>query len=418
MAVDRLASLALRCATLFGKSILVFVLARYLEPTQVGLYGLLGATISYALYMVGLDFYTYSTREIIKHDKAVWGRLLKSQAALSAWMYLVVAPIVLIVFACGLLPWQLLGWMVVLLPLEHLNQELTRLLIALSRPVLAGWVMFLRSGFWPLMLAVLFIGVPELRSLDTALALWVGSSIAAWCLGILTVRHMGTSGWREAVDWAWVRQGVKIASVLLLGTLALRGVLTLDRYWLEALQGLDVVAAYVVFIAVAGVLSAFLDSAVFNFQYPALILHWSQGNPAEFRRGTMNMLVQSILVAAAYCTVALLLIDVLLVWLQNDLYVRYVDLFPWLLAAMTLYSLSMIPHYALYAAKSDRVIATSHLGALIAFVLVTAATSTASSEWAVVVGLNAAFSWMLVHKTWYYMRHIPDEYRLSGGNGS
>jgi hypothetical protein len=40
--MDRLAGLALRCATLFGKSILVFVLARYLEPTQVGLYGLLG----------------------------------------------------------------------------------------------------------------------------------------------------------------------------------------------------------------------------------------------------------------------------------------------------------------------------------------------------------------------------------------
>jgi hypothetical protein len=346
---------------------------------------------------VGLDFYTYSTREIIKHDRAVWGRLLKSQAALSAWMYLLVAPIVLIVFACELLPWQLLGWMVVLLPLEHLNQELTRLLIALSRPVLAGWVIFLRSGLWPLLLAGLYVGVPELRSLDTALALWIGSSTVACCLGIVTVRRMGTSGWRETVDWAWVRQGVKIASVLLLGTLALRGVFTLDRYWLEALQGLEVVAAYVVFIAVAGVLSAFLDSAVFNFQYPALILHWSQGNPAEFRQATMNML---------------------LLWLQNDLYVIHVDLFAWLLAAMTLYSLSMIPHYALYAAKSDRVIATSHLGALMAFVLATAAASTASREWAVVVGLNAAFSWMLVHKTWYYMKHIPGDYRLRVGEGS
>ena len=34
--MDRLTSLALRCATLFGKSILVFLLARYLEPAQVG----------------------------------------------------------------------------------------------------------------------------------------------------------------------------------------------------------------------------------------------------------------------------------------------------------------------------------------------------------------------------------------------
>ena len=416
--MDRLASLALRSATLFGKSILVFLLARYLEPTQVGLYGLLGAFISYALYLVGLDFYTYSTREIIKRDRSIWGRMLKSQATLSAWMYLVLAPIVLVVFACGLLPWQLLGWMAVLLPMEHLNQELTRLLIALSRPVLAGWVMFLRSGFWPLLLAVIFVGLPELRSLDIALALWLASSSAACSLGILAVRRMGTSGWREPVDWAWVIQGVKIASILLLGTLALRGVFTLDRYWLEALQGLDVVAAYVVFIAVAGVLSGFLDSAVFNFQYPALILHWSRDNPVEFRRGTMNMLVQSIVVAAVYCIVALLLMDLLLEWLQNDLYVRHVDLFPWLLTAMTLYSVSMIPHYALYAAKSDRVIATSHLAAFMVFVLTTAAVSITSRDWAVVVGLNAAFSWMLIHKTWYYIKHIPGEYRLLGGDGS
>lgn len=58
----RLLNLALRAATLFSKFALVFVLAKFLETSEVGLYGLLAATISYVLFALGFDFYTFSTR--------------------------------------------------------------------------------------------------------------------------------------------------------------------------------------------------------------------------------------------------------------------------------------------------------------------------------------------------------------------
>lgn len=86
MIPHRLINIALRGMTLGSKFLLIFFLARFLEPAELGLYGLLVATIGYALYLLGLDFYTYSTREILKRERNEWGGLLKNQAP-SPWCF-------------------------------------------------------------------------------------------------------------------------------------------------------------------------------------------------------------------------------------------------------------------------------------------------------------------------------------------
>ena len=83
----RLINVALRGTTLASKFLLIFFLAKFLEPKQLGLYGLLTVTIGYALYLLGFDFYTFTTREIIKLKRHEWGGLLKDQGALSLVLY-------------------------------------------------------------------------------------------------------------------------------------------------------------------------------------------------------------------------------------------------------------------------------------------------------------------------------------------
>lgn len=84
----RLANILLRALTLSSKFLLVFYLAKFLEPAQLGLYGLFAATIGYALYILGLEFYTFSTREFIKTPSSEWGNYLKSQTYLTLTIYL------------------------------------------------------------------------------------------------------------------------------------------------------------------------------------------------------------------------------------------------------------------------------------------------------------------------------------------
>lgn len=56
--LERLLNLVLRGTTLVSKFALLFVLAKFLEPLEVGLYGLFSATIFYCLMALGFDFYT------------------------------------------------------------------------------------------------------------------------------------------------------------------------------------------------------------------------------------------------------------------------------------------------------------------------------------------------------------------------
>ena len=79
----RALNVAMHGVTLASRFVLIFFLARFLEPTQLGLYGLLTVTIGYSLYFLGFDFYTFTTREILKRERHEWGGLLKDQCALS-----------------------------------------------------------------------------------------------------------------------------------------------------------------------------------------------------------------------------------------------------------------------------------------------------------------------------------------------
>lgn len=69
---------------------------------------------------------------------------------------------------------------------------------------------------------------------------------------------------------------------------------------------------------------------------------------------------------------------------------------------MVINAISMVPHFALYARGIDKPIIYSHIGALVGFVVATWAFSHNHSALAVPMGLNVAFTLMLIWKTMAY----------------
>ncbi|MHC6224573.1 lipopolysaccharide biosynthesis protein [Pseudomonas sp. X10] len=406
-----LLNISLRALTLLGKFLLIFFLARFLAPGDLGLYGLLAATISYALFAVGLDFYTYSTRELINHDHAVWGSYLKAHAALCILLYFVLAPIVIAIFATGWLPWTLLPWFCGLLVLEHINQELGRILIAVGQPMFASIILFFRSGLWAVLLTVLMFVDAQWRTLDHVFQAWALGASVGLVIGIWRLTALGIGQWRTAIDWAWVRRGIAVATPFVIATLALRGLSTLDRYWFQALVDLDALGAYVLFGGITGALISFLDAGVFAFVYPALIRAYQIQDPAAFVSGMRKLSMQTIVLSIGFVLCALVAIHPLLTWLDKPLYLTQLHLFPWILAGAVLYALGMIPHYGLYAQSQDKPIIRSHIVSLIIFILATAALSGWLGGLAVPVGLCIAFLFILCWKSWAFYRLTPAPFR-------
>lgn len=403
----RLLNIGLHGLTLVTRFLFIFCLAKYLDPAQVGYYGLFTATISYAMYFIGLDFYTYVTREIINTHSEQRGRLLKAQAALSGVLCLAFFPFAAFFLHQSDWPGNLIWWFFPVLLLEYFNQEVARFLVATSKQITASVILFVRQGSWAIVAVSLMTLHTPSRNLDNVMALWVTAGVIAAAIGLREVWKLRMGGWGIVVDWAWIRRGIGVSIAFLIATLALRGIQTGDRYWLEALGGIEMVGAYVILLGVASTLIAFLDAGIFAFTYPVLIKLSHQQAHAAAKTKVFQMFIQTLVLSAIFALVSWLALPYLLGWIGNPIYLSAQHWYPWLLMAMVLNALSMVPHFALYARGQDRQIIFSHIGALMVFVIAVWALSRTYAALAVPLGLNVAFGFILLWKATAYL--MPSE---------
>ncbi len=405
--LTRLINVALRGMTLGSKFVLIFILAKLLEPAEVGLYGLLTVTIAYVMMAVGFDFYTYATREIINTDRSQWLAQLRDQGVFYGITYAVLLPACLFIFAKGLLPWSLSVWFFPLLALEHLAQEFNRLLVAISEPLWASIVLFLRQGLWALLAALWMWLEPVQRNLNFVLAAWTTGVLLACILAATRLRKLDRSSLTNAINWPWIKRGVRVALPFVFATLSLRALYTLDRYWIEAIGGLDILAAYVLFMGIANVIMTFLDASVFTFIYPALIATAGQGNQTAFKAHMKRLTMQTLLITAVLCVAVIVLAYPLMDWINKPVYTQHFALLYWAVLATALFVVSMVPHFALYARKQDRHIIISHLFSLPIFALCVYLFADTLGSAAVPAAMASTFLFLLVAKTTFLLRAGP-----------
>lgn len=404
-------NLGLRSLTLLSKFLFVFFLGRYLEPDELGLYGLVAATITYAMSLIGLDFYIFTTREILKHDKTKWGGLLKDQSAILLILYLIFFPLLSLLFFKEFLPWSVFVWFYLLLFLEHVNQEFTRFYVTISDQLVSSALLFFRGGLWSIIAIVFMIKDESLRNLEFTFFSWTIGGLLALSLSIVRLMQLNICGWEKKIDWNWIITGLKISIPFLIATIALRGVFTFDRYLIEAFSGLELVGAYVIFIGLCNSLISFLDAGVISFMYPDLISNWQKKAPKEFSRSVIKLFVQTFLMTFAFSIISLIVLKPLLNWINNPFYLEKMNLFFWILLGMAMNALSMAPHYVLYAQGKDRPIITSHILSLLIFSSSTWLFSYHSKELSVPLGLCCTFFIVFLLKMWAFFRMTPIEYR-------
>lgn len=403
--VFRAYNMGLRGFALVAKFALLFVLARFLTPAEVGLYGLLAATVMYAQYALGFDFCKYSNREYIVAAPGLRPGILRNQAAFYLVAWAVIAPAALLLFAAGLLPWSVAAWFFLLLALEHVAHEAGRVLIAMSEQAMATFTLFLRAGAWVAVVAPLLWLEPGLRSLDVVLASWAAGAAVACLLSLAVILRRNRAPGPVAVDWSWIRRGVVVAAPFLASTLAIKAMGTLDRWAMELIAGREALAAYVLFAGMSASIKAFLDSGVFAFAYPELVESAAAGDEPAFRRGMRSLAWQTVLVAGVVTAVAAALIGPLLAWIGHDAYQRHLSLFWWTLAAMNLQAISMIAYYGNYAHRRDLALLASTVLGLAVFLAAAIALRGRGPD-AVPIGLCIGQSVTLV-LNWVVYRRLP-----------
>lgn len=407
MEIKKLINVGMRALTLVSKFALIFVLAKYMQPQDVGLYGLLAATIALALMALGFDFYTFSTRELIASPKERWASMLRDQCIFYILAYAILMPVCLLLFKLNFLPWFVAAWFFPLLAFEHVAQELNRLLVAISQPLWASVVLFVRSGLWAVVVSIVFWFVPEYQSLEFVFSAWLIGVMIACVLGFSQLKFINRNCLNVPVNWSWIKKGVVVAVPFILATLSLRALYTLDRYWIEYLAGLDQVAAYVLFVGIAGAILNFLDAAVFSFSYPSLIASVENKNVIQFERLMRKLAVQTVSFALLLSVAALLLATPVLEWIGKSVYLNAFDLLYVTVLAAVVYGVAMIPHYGLYALRQDRAIVLAHVLSLPVFFLSAYVFVPYFGIVAIPVGMSISFFCLFLIKQYALIKSWP-----------
>lgn len=368
-ALDSGVNMLLRGFTLVSKFFLLVYLAKILAPEQLGIYGLFTVTVSYSLYLLGLDFYTYAQREMLSLPRTAWGGIINNQFMFYGVVYLVMFPLLLLVFFVGWLPWQMIGWFYLVLTFEHISQELYRLLVTCGRVTMANVTLFFRGGAWVLAVLLLFKIKPEIHSLTPIWACWsLGVAISIGIAIIAVRKEIDSPTGHIPTDWVWVRRGLKVATPFLIATLALRGLFTLDRYFLDLYEGKSAVGIYSFYMGIANAMMAFADAGIISRLYPRIIAAYSSGNYEEYRRHLKKLAGGIIILFVFFSLCLFLTIKPLLLYIGREVYLEHINTLWILLGAQGVYCLALVPHYALFAHGADQAIAVASVLSVIVFV--------------------------------------------------
>lgn len=362
-------SVFLRGAGLIGKFLLLFFMARYLREAEVGLYGLVVAAVGFSIYLLGFDFYSYSNREVAGVSGTDLTERIRYHITWLLVCYAVVLPSLYLLFIFEFIPEKIIIWFYLILVLEHITAEVCRFLIVREKQMLASVCIFLKTGLWPLICIAGMFLFENQRSLSFVLFCWLVGLLGS--LALLALKSRIPKGIFNSlkIDWGWIGAGVKICFPILVATLSLRAVFTLDRYLLRITSDLSVVGVYVFYAGISAALTAFLEAGIFNFYYPRMIKMWSTGNVSGYR-AALDRLKQVVFLASAVLAVLIVLfVNGVAPYIGRENYVNNMYVLYFCLLAVLILAWSMVYYYDLYCRREDKFVLRSRLSGLISFLV-------------------------------------------------
>ena len=397
--IKRFANITLRGLSMGSKLVLIFGVAKLLEPTEVGLFGLMVATVAFSVLMVGADYYTYAQRELLARPAEGWSFVIQHQIKAQLILYCILLPAQLLIFVMGFMDWKYAIWFFTLLVLEHVAQEINRLLVAMHKQLIASWVLFIRMGSWVLIVIPLMFFNEQYRELDTLYWAWFVGCVLAIFLGIRVIKKTLPVWHKVEVDYDWLKKGFKIGGLFLLASLCFKGLLTFDRYAVEALGSIEMLGVYVFYIGLVMGAYNFLEPAVFSFLYPRMLKYYQAQEKEKYQKTFSELIITTFLLSVLIAVVIWFITPILISWIDKPIYSVYLADLKYLIAAGFFSAIAYIPHYALYAMKGDRWIVASHISALVIFGVSLVLLPLQNGIQTVAVGLLLAFCWMVFLKT-------------------
>jgi O-antigen/teichoic acid export membrane protein len=395
-------AIGLRGASILGKFLLITFLARFLSLADLGIYGLFQTSVLLVIAILGFEFHTYTTRQILRVGDGERPLMVRNQSVMHLLAYLLILPLTLIIFWGAFLPWQIAIYFYLITILLHMGQEITRLLITLSRATAAYFVSFFLQGLWTYLYVGTTLLVPTARNLDVLFIFWLFSAAVGVAVGLLLIASMGLLRHTdEEIDWGWIKNGLRVSTHFFLGVLAYRVIDLSDRYFVQYFNGETAVGIYTLFGSVANIAQDFIYAGIVALIFPRMVHSFQNQDYAAYAdqlRRLKRDVSRGAVVMALLLTVG---IFILILLLGRDELRDQIAAFFLLLSSNMVLIFSFIPHYQLYVHGKDNLILRSVIaGVLVNLIL----NSILIPYWGIIgAGIATVVSFSLVGflKAWF-----------------
>lgn len=336
-------------------------MTRYLSPEEVGEYGIISTTIGLAIYIIGLDFYTFNTREMLSNIKKDTVFYIRDQFVFHLISYLLFLPLISIMFIVNLLPIKYIIIFYFLLIMEHISQEFNRILITLSKPIIANFTLFFRSGAWAYVVIAILL-FEDLGNLWMVLGAW---TIGVFISIVLSLYYLRNLNWKKLsekpIDWRWNIRGMKISLPLFFGNIGVKFSEYLDRYFISFFCGSALLGAYTFYGSLANLLVVFAQTGIVSVLSPKLIKSFQEKDFVSYGI-VLKKIIAGLVISTVLIGVFLIFgIEIVIDIIGKSVYEENLTAFIILLIGYSFSVFSLIPHYALYVRHKDKQIIKSSL---------------------------------------------------------
>jgi O-antigen/teichoic acid export membrane protein len=341
-------------------------MAVWLQPSELGLYALVAATLTLTTYFYGLDFQTFTMRELSTSDLPEARSRIRDQFAMLLGIYLVGSAIVAVLLQLFGLDAELIALVVPMAVVQHGSLELYRILTRLGRTVAGTTVLLIRDAAWaPLCLLIkLLTGKLSLVGL---LDMWLLGSVASVVCGAWVLVRWLPASERRPIDIVWLTTGLRIGLRMLTGTLSVVALFNVDRMIFAKLATPDELGAYGLFALGSSSIQGLFETAILPAFWAPLLQAKKEGDQLGYRRAEQRLTRVCLIGGVAGGAVTAVGLTVLTWVLPHPAYAENARLLYYIAAAYSLLTLSNIPHYRLFAARRDCLIVIANLAALIMF---------------------------------------------------
>lgn len=347
----KMINVALRIGGIGSKFIIFTLMSKYFKIDVFGDYSLLTSIITIFIFVLGIDYYNFSIRDILTTSTK---QEIISKVATTFVFY----GLVYLVFICiaylifnkieYIKPYVFL--IIGLCITEHLSQEIYRLLISFKKVLLANILLFIRTMGWTLII-VYFLLFKILITIEIIFKLWFIANSLTIIYVIVYATFLNFKQLKETnINFLWIKKGLKVCYLFFLATISLKSVEYANRFIVDFYLGKELAGVFTFYSSITMLITVYINTIVISYELPELISFAATEKISplllKFKKSMFNQLVISSLIL-------LIIIKPLLLWQGKEEFENYLPLIFLMTIGVGLMNYSLIHHFKLYIFKKD-----------------------------------------------------------------